>query len=60
MKLIIAILQIGKSKEFIEYIFSEKDFDRIESGRLFLKNEERVLKLDDDAILEIIRQINEN
>lgn len=58
MKLITAHVQIGKSKEIITYIFHEKDFIRIENFRLYLKNEDRVLKLNQETIYQILHQIN--
>ena len=58
MKLITAHVQIGKLKEVVTYIFHERDFDRIEGFKLYLKNEERVLKIDQETQYQIIYQMN--
>jgi hypothetical protein len=58
MNLITAHVQIGKSKEVVTYIFHERDFDRIEDFKLYLKNEERVLKIDQETQYQIIYQMN--
>jgi len=58
MKLITAHVQIGKSKEVVAYIFHERDFERIENFRLYLKNEDRVLKIDQETQYQIIYQMN--
>jgi hypothetical protein len=60
MKLITAHVKIGKSKEIVTYIFHERDFDRIEDFRLYLKNEERVLKIDQETQYQVIYQMNLN
>lgn len=60
MNLITAHVQIGKSKEVVIYIFHERDFDRIEDFKLYLKNEERVLKIDQETQYQIIYQMNLN
>jgi hypothetical protein len=58
MKLITAHVTIGKSKEVVNYLFLDRDFDRIENDRLYLKNDDRVLKIDEETKRQIVFQIN--
>lgn len=62
LKLITAHVQIGKSKETVTYVFHERDFYRIEESskgiRLFLKDECRELKIDEETKRQIIFQMN--
>ena len=58
MQVITAFVKIGKSKELINYIFHERDFIRIENGHLIIRNEERVLKIDEETQRQIIYQMN--
>lgn len=62
MKLITAYVTIGKSKEVINYTFHERDFDRIEENqneiRLYLKNDDRVLKISEETKRQIIVQFS--
>lgn len=57
-KLITVYVSIGKSKQVITYTFKTDDFIRIEEDRLFLKTEERVLKLSEEQIKNLIFQFN--
>ncbi len=58
LNVITAHVTIGKSKELIEYIFHERDFIRIENGQLIIKNDDRVLKIDEETQKQIIFQMN--
>lgn len=58
LNLITAHVTIGKSKEIITLIFHERDFDKIEGDRLFLKNDERVLRVSEETKMQIIYQFN--
>ena len=58
MQVITAFVKIGKSKELINYIFHERDFIRIENYQLIIRNEERVLKIDEETQRQIIYQMN--
>ncbi len=59
LNLITAHVQIGKSTQIMTYIFHERDFIRIENFRLYIKDEERVLKIDQETQYQIIHQMND-
>lgn len=58
MNLITAFVSVGKSKELTTYIFHERDFIRIENNILFIKDENRMLKIDEECKRQIIYQMN--
>lgn len=58
IQVITAFVKIGKSKEVTTYIFHERDFIRIENYQLIIRNEERVLKIDEETQRQIIYQMN--
>lgn len=58
-KLINAEVTIGKSKELISYSFLKSDFLRIENKQLFLKNDDRRLRLPNDMEMNyLMNQLN--
>lgn len=58
LNVITAQVTIGKSKELIDYIFHERDFIRIENNILHIKDEHRILKIDEENKRQIIFELN--
>lgn len=56
---ITTIVTIGKSKKEIAFTFLKSDFIRIEDDQLYLKNEDRSIKIVEDQIKSVIVQMNE-
>lgn len=56
---ITTIVTIGKSKKEIAFTFLKSDFIRIEDDQLFLKNEDRSIKIVEDHITTVILRMNE-
>lgn len=59
MKTITTSVMIGKSRKEIAYTFKTDDFIRIEGDMLYLKSDERRLKIPSDMIEALIIQLNE-
>lgn len=55
---ITTIVTISKSKKEIAYTFLKSDFIRIEDDQLYLKNEDRNIKIVEDQIKNVILQMN--
>ena len=58
MKTISVFVCIGKSKKITDLTFLASDFVRIENDMLYLKNDERRLKLDYENKMQLLYQLN--
>lgn len=56
---ITTIVNLGKSKKEIAFTFLKSDFIRIEDDQLYLKNEDRSIKIVEDHITTVILRMNE-